>query len=205
MQYDPNIENGEYAICEPRVRRSLQEKSQKYENLYLIFRTRFFEQNGSSRYLVTGFYDVEKTFSATESREAPIVHAKSMHFVSIADSLDITEKMEEEQAFRCCFTSNNVNWSGDLISWVNQLRKSKNQTDRYIDEINNLKKVFYENEAMNGNYAACSSCEHRNLKHGCPLTWRRSHRLIKPHPANYMTNLTEYYAKIRQDDQTPVT
>ena len=205
MQYDPNIENAEYAICEPRVRTSLQRKSTDYDNLYLLFRTRFFNHDGSSRYLVTGFYEVEKKFGETQSREAPIVHAKAMHFVSLADSIDITQKMEEEQAFRCCFTSNNDNWEQDLMSWVAQLSESEDQTTRYIEEINNLKKVFYENEVQDNGYSVCSACECSSHLHNCPLTWRRRHRSINPHPANYMTNLDEYYASIRPNERTPIT
>src|SRR5665647_3946554 len=53
MQYDPNIENGEYRVCEPPVRRNLRTKSTHYDDLFLLFRTRYFNHDGSSRYLVT--------------------------------------------------------------------------------------------------------------------------------------------------------
>lgn len=204
MQYDPHIESAEYAICEPRVRKSFQNKSDLYNNMYLIFRTRYFNGHGSSKYLVTGFYEIEKKFDGPESREAPIIHAKSMHFISIKDSIDITEKMDKEQAFRCSFTSNSADWKEDLVSWVNRIGKCENQSSRYIEEINHLKNIFKENEFEGKNYTNCSSCEYSHANNPCPLTWRRYHRKIPPQPANYMRNLTEFYASIAPDDRAPI-
>lgn len=204
MQYDPNIENGEYRVCEPPVRTNLRRKAENYDSLYLLFRTRFFNQDGSSRYLVTGFYNVEKNFT-NECREAPIIHARAMHFVSLADSIDITETMREERAYRCCFTSENIAWHDNLVNWVNQLKHSQNHTNRYIEEISRLKNIFYENEIQGGKYLTCSLCEYRNRPDICSLTWRRRHRAIPHQPANYMRSLDAFYDSIRPNDRAPIT
>jgi hypothetical protein len=205
MQYDPNIENAEYRICEPRVRRILEKQAKKHDNVFLIFRTRYFSQDGSSRYLVTGFYEVEKNFNKTQ-REAPIIYAKAMHFVSLSNCIDVTDKIKEEGAFRCCFTSDCLKWNKELSNWYVKLGGAPNYTDRYIEETNNLKRVFFENEKQGKNYQICASCEYnRSPKSGCPLSWRRNCRSMTPHPANYMKNLDEYFESIMPKDQKPVT
>lgn len=204
MQYDPHIESGEYAICEPRVRRSFQNKADLFNKMYLIFRTRYFDNQGSSRYLVTGFYEIDKKFDGMESREAPIIYAKTMHFLSVNDSIDITEKMEEEQAFRCSFTSTCASWKEDLESWVTEISKRQNQTDRYIEDINHQKQIFKENEFENKNYETCSTCKYSSANDPCPLTWRRYHRKIPLQPANYLHNLEEFFAIIAAEERKPV-
>jgi len=203
MQYDPNIENAEYRICEPRVRAKLQRQSSQYDNLYLLFRTRHFNQDGSSNYLVTGFYDVERDFTDAQCLEKPIVHARAMHFVSLADSIDITELMKERKSYRCCFTSENPFWRPHLESWVNQLSQAQNQTNRYVEEINNLKNIFYDNEFHGANYETCTNCTYCNRPDACFLTWRRRHRTIPHRPANYMKSLDEYFASL-QPGRSPV-
>lgn len=205
MQYDPNIENAEYAVCEPPVRRSLERRAKKHDELYLIFRTRHFKLDGSTKYLVTGFYEVEKEFDKT-LREAPIIHAQDMHFVSLSDCIDITGKIKEANAFRCCFTSDNTLWEKELATWSTQLSDSKDQTQKYIEEIKSLKKVFYENEIQGKAYHICSSCEHRNYRtQNCPLAWRLQCRSVNPNPANSMKNLDEYFKSILPDERKPIT
>jgi hypothetical protein len=205
MQYDPNIENGEYRVCEPPVRRNLRTKSSQYDDLFLLFRTRYFNQDGSSRYLVTGFYDVEKNFTDAECREAPIVHARAMHFVSLADSIDITEIMKENRSYRCCFSLENPDWRGYLIDWKNHLALAQNQTNRYVDAINNLKNIYYENEIQGANYRACDSCTYCDRPDVCSLAWRRIHRTVPHNPINYMRSLDEVYARIREGNNPTIT
>ncbi len=204
MQYDPHLESAEYSICEPKVRRSLQNNSVAFNKMFILFRTRYFDNQGSSRYLVTGFYDVEKKFDRMESREAPIIYARTMHFVSVKDSIDISEKMEKERAYRCSFTSNCATWKEDLATWVAELSKRQNQTDRYIEEINGLKKIFKENEFENKNYSQCTNCEYSSIGQPCPLTWRRSHRKMPLHPANYLHNLEEFFELIKAEERKPI-
>jgi hypothetical protein len=158
MQYDPNIENAEYAVCEPQVRIGLELRAEKYDELYLLFRTRHFKPDNSSRYLVTGFYKIEKKFDDSfPIREAPVIHAKEMHFVSVSDCIDVTEEITKARAFRCCFTSNNPKWQKQLQDWVSEISSKRNRTPDYIEEINNLKRLFQENEIENRQYPFCET------------------------------------------------
>ena len=205
MQYDPNIENAEYRVCEPPVRQGLRTRAGKYDDLYLMFRTRNIRVDGTSSYLVTGFYKIKKEFDKTQ-REAPIIYADAMQFVSISDCIDITERITESQAFRCCLTSENPKWMKDLVQWADQLEKATNQTEVYIREINRLKRIFRENEFRDTPYPMCTPCKHSNAStSSCPLVWRRHHRTIPNHPANYMRNLDEYFESFTSDERKPVT
>lgn len=205
MQYDPNIENAEYRVCEPPVRRSLEIKAEKYNDLYLIFRTRHIRLDGTSRYLVTGYYRIKKDFS-TRYREAPVIHADDMHFVSIPDCVDVTERIKGLKAFRCCPSSENPKWADSLVQWAGQLEKAPNRTEEYVREINRLKRIFCDNEPEDDSYPICKSCKHNNIATSiCPLVWRRRHRKLFPHPANYMKNLDEYFRSIAPDERKPVT
>lgn len=197
MQYDPNIENGEYRICEPPIRRSLQKKADNYDELYLIFRTRYVQLDRGNRYLVTGFYNIKKCFEG-EEREGPIIYAKKMRFVSISDSIDITKEITASKAFRASFTSENIRWKKKLIEWINKLKEKQDQTHVYIHEINRLKKKFEENEFQESPYSGCESCEHNDIsKLYCPLIWRKyTYKQIPRNPAHYMANLDEFYKSI---------
>jgi hypothetical protein len=201
MQYDPNVENAEYRVCEGRIRRGLQKRLAKYDNLYILFRTRFFELSGASRYLVTGYYHVG-TFQETDYSDTPIVRASDMRFVSLSDCIDITGIVKKRSAFRCCFNSENEDWAPHLESWFCKLNRSPNRTDDYVNQINALKTVFFENEVQGNNYVDCPTCAN-NAR--CPLMWRLSHRTITSHPANYMRNLDEYFKSIMPEDRTPIT
>ena len=193
-QYDPNIENGEYRLCEPPVRRSLKKKADNYDKLYLIFRTRFLRLNGTSKYLVTGFYIVKNEFEK-EDRDGPIIHAKNMRFVSISDSIDITHRMNESQAFISSFTSKNKGWKDDLTEWIQQLEGKKDQTAAYIREINRLKKRFKENEFKNKPYSECKSCKFVSIARSkCPLIWRQNTwKQMPDNKMHYMQSLDEFY------------
>jgi hypothetical protein len=196
MQYDPNIENAEYRVCEPSVRRGFMIRAEKYDYLYLIFRTRHMRLDGITRYLVAGFYKVKKGFDETQ-REAPVVHAQAMHFVSVSDCIDVTRKITETRAFRCCFTSENPGWKQDLIEWTGRLEKAANRAQEYAREINRLKRIFRENEFQKKPYQICTTCKYSDPgAYGCPLIWRRYHRSIPHHPANYMKNLDEYFKSL---------
>jgi hypothetical protein len=205
MQYDPHIETGEYSICEPPVRRGFKKRAEKCDKMYLLFRTRYFPGDGSSRYLVTGFYEIDKKFGGRESLEAPVLYAKSMHFVSVEDSIDITKKMVLERAFRCQLSCNSFIWGDDVINWVDLLTSRENITDQYVKEINHLKSVFKENEFDGKNYSDCLSCRYNQASNPCPLIWRRNHRKIPQQPANYMKDLAEFYASIEPINRAPLT
>lgn len=197
IQYDPNIENGEYRICEPPVRRSLKRKAKDFDELYLIFRTRFIRLNGTSLYLVPGFYTIKKEFHKDE-REGPVILAETMKFVSIQDAVDISRQMEESRAFRASFSSQNTSWSKRLVKWIEHLRSRKDQTTAYIDEIVRLKKAFKENEFGDSHYPVCDNCTHGQAAcSSCPLVWRRNtFKQIPQNPAHYMKNLDEFYAEM---------
>jgi hypothetical protein len=196
MQYDPNIENAEYRVCEPSVRRGLMIRAEEYDHLYLIFRTRHMRLDCTPRYLVTGFYRVKKKFEEIH-REAPVIHAEAMHFVSVSDCIDATKKIMESRAFRCCFTSENLGWKQHLIEWTTELEKATNLAHKYIKETNRLKRIFRENEFQENPYQICTTCRYCNPSTcSCPLTWRRYHRSIPHQPANYMKNLDEYFQSL---------
>jgi len=197
MQYDPNIENGEYRICEPPTRRNLQKKADDYGELYLIFRTRYIQLRGASKYLVTGFYNVKKEFEK-EEREGPIIYAENMRFATISDSIDITKQITGSRAFRSFFTSRNERWKKNLTEWVDHLEEKEDQTSVYIREINRLKKIFEENEFQDRLYSGCESCKHNDIAgSSCPLIWRkRTYRHIPNNAAHYMRNLDEFYESI---------
>ena len=206
MQYDPNLENAEYANCEPPVRHGLMKRAKQYDDLYLLFRTRYFRIDGSSRYLVTGFYKIKKEFNGRDIREAPIVYAETMHFVSISDCIDVTQIIQEWNAFRCCPTSNNQRWRQLLVDWTKQLKMKQNRIDEYIQELNYMKEIFRKNEFQEKKYPICEACKHySSTDKSCPLTWRRKRYSIDPHPANFMKNLDEFYDSITFGDGKKIT
>ena len=196
-QYDPNIENGEYRLCEPPVRRSLKKKADIYDELYLLFRTRYFQLNRERKYLVTGFYKVKKEFDK-EEREGPIIYAKNMRFVSISDSVDITKRIIDSRAYRPPLTSENEKWKDDITEWIHQLEEKKDQTEVYISKINRLKRVFKENEFKNRPYSECTSCKFVNMKRSsCPLIWRQNNRKQMPNNRmHYTKSLDKFYNQI---------
>lgn len=205
MQYDPNLENCEYRICEPPTRRSLQQRANDYDRLFLVFRTRQMRLDKARRYLVTGFYEVKKDFEK-EQREAPIIYAKAMHFVSISDSVDITERMMQSGAFRCCFTSENLEWANDLTRWASLLEEKENQAGEYIAEIKRLKETFRQNEWQGNDYSECNSCKQKFVyAPQCPLIWRRKRYEIHPHPANFMKSLDEYFESVTGNEVQKIT
>jgi hypothetical protein len=196
MQYDPNIENAEYRVCEPSVRRGFMIRAEKYDDLYLIFRTRHIRLDGITHYLATGFYKVKKEFDETY-RDGPVLHAERMHFASVSDSIDITRKITESRAFRCCFTSENPRWRQPLTRWTDRLEKATNRVKEYAKEIDRLKNIFRKNEFQKKPYQTCTTCKYSVPGAlDCPLIWRRYHRSIPHHPANYMKNLDRYFKSL---------
>ena len=101
-------------------------------------------------------------------------------------------------------SSNCAYWKEDMESWVKQINKSKNEADRYIEEINELKQIFKENEFGVKKYQKCSLCPYVTQSSACPLTWRRLHRKIPLQPANYLQDLAEFYATFTAEQRTPV-
>lgn len=194
MQYDPNIENGEYRMCSPGVRRGLAKRHRQYDDLYIVFRTRYFRLDGSSTYLVTGFYRIKKDFSK-EGRDGPMVLADESHFVRLSDSVNIDESMKKSKAYRARFNSENSKWRIVLDRWLDQLVTLPSITSRYVDEIVRLKKLFGEHEFTGEWYPACRGCPHNTERTLCPLMKRKKRFTVINNPPHYMESLDSFYSK----------
>jgi len=179
VQFDPYIEHLEYMNCQPRVRRAISEKTAHYTDLYILFRTLFGRFDGSSTYLLTGYYKV-KPDSSEECRDAPVIKASKAKFVSIEESIDITDLMNEKRSYRSCPTTENEGWKELLNTWLDILEGRQDLTDRYVREIQRLKLVYGQQEFIDTSrgYSDCEGCHHNN--NSCPLVWRRCHRGIPP-------------------------
>ena len=114
--------------------------------------------------------------------------------------------MKNSRAYRGCFTSNNSKWKTELENWLDKLLAKPDQTQAYIKEINNMKRIFYENEVKGKNYQLCASCVHsKKIKTSCPLVWRRRRYAISPHPVNYMKSQDDYFKSFEIDERKPIT
>lgn len=194
MQYDPHIEYDEYRICSPKVRQGLSKRSDRYEDLYILFRTRYYRLDGTSAYYLTGLYRIKKDFSK-EERNAPIILAEESHFVRLSDSIPIERRMRESGAYRAGFTSENENWEMYLRDWLDQLYSQPSFSSEYIEETNRLKEMFAEYEFTEDYYPTCRNCPHNAQNTHCPLIKRKRRYDIINNPPHYMENLDSFYEK----------
>jgi hypothetical protein len=171
VQYDPHIETFEYINCQPIVRRSILRRVQDYDDVRILFRTRLFRIDGSSRVIVTGYYVVDPA-SNEICREAPVIKASGARFVVGLDAVDVTRLLSKTKAYRSCFTTLNPEWRPHLLRWIRRIDDRRDSTKDYVGEIQRLKKIYKENEFSNGLlYDACGDCSDKN--HLCPLVLRR--------------------------------
>ena len=175
MQYDPRIENLEYKYCQPRVRLALMNRKNEYDELYILFRTRYLRLNGSSRYYVVGYYNMLKEDFEYFERDAPVIYAKKARFVSLPDAVDMTKQMVVSRAFRACPTTENEKWEPLLREWLKQLQEKQDNTHLYIQEMERLKKIFKNNEFTGKFYSICRNCVCKDWGGlVCPLVWRKN-------------------------------
>ena len=172
VQYDPHLETAEYMNCQPRVREQVANKIMNGEKAKILFRTRLIKLDGSSEELVTGLYDIEGAVPVVVCRDAPVLKGQKTRFVSIDASINISKVMEVTKAHRSCFTTQNSKWRNRLLRWAGDLENKKDETSKYIKEIERLKKIYRDNEYPGGVfYAACGKCQDKNGN--CPLVRRR--------------------------------
>jgi ribosomal protein L36 len=170
VQYDPHVETMEYINCQPRVRRSISEKMKNYDDVRILFRTRRLRLDGGSDELVTGYYVVGSA-SEVMCRDAPVIMASGIRFVTDADAIDITSLMDREKAHRSSFTTGNSKWKPYLLRWIRQLDKGRDATEDYKKEIQRLKMIYKNNEFRLGDrYGACRNCSEEDQ---CFLVRRR--------------------------------
>jgi hypothetical protein len=171
VQYDPHLETLEYINCQPIVRRSILRSVQDYDDVRILFRTRLFRIDGSSKVIVTGYYVVDHA-SSEICREAPVIKASDARFVVGLDAVDVTRLLSKTKAYRSCFTTRNPEWRSHLLRWIRRIDDRRNATKDYVGEIQRLKKIYKEHEFSNGLlYDACGDCSDKN--HLCPLVHRR--------------------------------
>ena len=171
IQIDPHIETLEYMNCQPIVRHGIEKRAEKYDDIRIIFRTRYIGLGYTSKYLVVGYYKVRPEFNQI-CRGAPIIKASSATFLSIQDSIDITSIMEERKAFRSCFSTENKRWKDHIEKWIADIDQRTNVTQDYAKEIIRLKETYstYEFKGNDNSYDNCKNCTKEN---SCFLVRRR--------------------------------
>jgi hypothetical protein len=149
-------------------------RQKDYDELYILFRTRYLRLCGSSRYYIVGYYEVEKNFTELIDG-SPVIHAKGMKFVSIRDAIDITKRIASFKAFRACPTTMNEKWRSFLEWCLAHLEEKQDLTKEYIEETIRLKNIYKANEFRELNYYEdCNTCNYKDMGGLiCPLIWRR--------------------------------
>lgn len=172
VQIDPHIETLEYINCQPIVREGIAKRAEKYDDIKILFRTRFVRLGKVSDYLVMGYYVVNPKFHEI-CRDAPVIKASSARFVSLSDCINITSLMKETRAFRSCFTTENEGWKDYLEEWIKHINNRRDVTLDYINEITRLKEIYskYEFQGTGILYEICQNCSHD--ADSCFLVWRR--------------------------------
>jgi hypothetical protein len=172
VQFDPHIETMEYINCQPKVRLSIADKMENYDDVKILFRTRRLRIDGRSDVLVTGYYLVGSASETEMCRDAPVIKALRARFVTANDAIDITALLDRTRAYRSCFTTENPEWGDRLRRWIQQIDKRRDATKKYVKEIRRLKRVYGKNEFRIGPvYGACGDCPHGNSR--CCLFRRR--------------------------------
>jgi hypothetical protein len=174
IQFDPHIETQEYKYCEPRVRAMLMKRQNDYDELYILFRTRYLHLYGPSKYYVVGYYEMEKKFTELID-SSPVIHAKRIKFVSITDAIDVSKRIVRFKAFRACPTTMNKKWQSFLEWCLERLDEGQDLTKKYIEETIRLKSIYKANEFREQNYYEdCNTCNYKDMGGLiCPLIWRR--------------------------------
>jgi hypothetical protein len=158
-QFDPHLETLEYINCEPRVRRSIANRLNQYDDIRILFRTRFLKLDGKSNYIVTGCY-VVGGISSDECRDAPVIKASRAKFLSIVDCVNITRLLQNKKAYRSCFSTENRHWEPHLRRWTAHVDGQRDMMSDYVRQIKRLKKIYGENEFQNSCalYDNCRNC-----------------------------------------------
>jgi hypothetical protein len=152
----------------------LMKRQNDYDELYILFRTRYLHLCKPSKYYVVGYYEVEKNFSELIDG-SPIIHAKRIKFVSIADAIDVSKRIARFKAFRACPTTLNKKWQSFLEWCLERLEERQDLTKDYIEETTRLKSIYKSNEFCEQNYYKdCDNCNYKDMGGLiCPLMWRR--------------------------------
>ena len=140
-QYDPHYELSEYKMCWKTGRANVWKKIQEenYENIYLLFRTCLKNSiTGENSHHISGLYEVDQELSAIHpDYNSPCIRAKSLHFTSIEDSVNIGYfyKKEPNPRFRFPFNSetNDGIYSDDLKAWASLILNSENHTQENFE------------------------------------------------------------------------
>lgn len=172
-QYDPAVDVGEYRVCQKNTRLGIKKRLDKYDELYLLFRTRYVKINKDKPVLVSGFFKVDKDL--TREQEDHTIYASKMHFNSVDDAIDITAFMKKKRAHRASPNSENQRWGDALESWFEHIANHPNRIRRYKNLSQTLKIAFKANEFQNERYSECTLCEYvTEGKSLCPLVHRQN-------------------------------
>ena len=173
VQFDPHLETLEYINCEPSVRRSIAYKLGQNDSIRILYRTRFLRLNGSSDYLVAGYYEVGG-ISNEECRDAPVIKASRAKFLSLPNCVNITRLLNKTNAYRSCFSTENERWKSYLRRWGAYIDSQRNMMRDYVREVKRLKELYGRNEFQDGRvaYGDCQDCQ--ATREICPLLRRRT-------------------------------
>lgn len=184
VQFDPHLETMEYINCQPNVRNGIASRFGRYDEIVILFRTRFVGLKVQAVY-VAGYYKVLPQRDMF-CRDAPVIKASVAKFVAIPECVDITPIMTATRAHRSCPTTENQGWKQLLDQWLYKLENASDHTSRYLNEISRLKKIYGEQEfeQKGSGYRECRKCGYGSQS--CPLVRRRETFGSPPRfPAHY--------------------
>jgi hypothetical protein len=192
--YDPHWEGRdddgvpEYRYCEEGSRCGLVNRYEKPEELYVLFRTHYRYLDGSTDFLIPGYYKVRKELVESEPRRSdprirvPVVkaeEAKSLSLgdaISIARSMDIGHFLRENNLYRVSFSSENPRFREQLEIWLDVVisEERENLLRDYQRETVRLKRALEEAKKNDEIYLDCSGCQYQPARSWeCPLIRRR--------------------------------
>lgn len=191
--YDPHWEGRdddgvpEYRQCEELSRCGIAKRSERYKELYILFRTCYGFIDRSAKFLAVGYYKVEKDFSETEPKRSdprirvPVIKAAEAKFVSLEDAMSIAKAtdmasfLRENNLYRVSFSNENQRFKSYLEEWLDELisEDRENLLKDYQRQTVRIRQIFEAAQQNDEVYNDCFDCQfYQERSSDCPLIKR---------------------------------
>lgn len=204
-QYDPHYEHTsapQYKMCSRETRRKVMSivDYDKYDKVYLLFKTTRRLLSNVNVHYISGYYDINLNETVIDpDYEEPVLYAKEARFVDLGSAIDISDFLMETRFYRVRFSSetNDGEFRDELNSWKEKIKSAQNFLDNYIKVTKELSRIFKYHEFDEENYTPCDGCVDIQK---CPLI-RRIHgkgKLFHQLPEDIAGKINSHFKKIVQ-------